>query len=137
MGNVQNNAQKNVTNKMAASKGTDEFIKKVTEKDPLAVYKLFCSDGNLMGTVSQIERYGTQILEYFEYFAKLPGIKVIKKTYNISKVTQDVYINTAFIEWMWDGLDNPIVTRMTFVFRKNCIYQLHSSVLPESNEYVF
>ena len=114
---------------------TDNWIKEVTVKhDPSAISKLFCSDGNLIGTVSQVKRKGVDIEKYFDYFAKLPGIKVFEKEYNISQVTKDVFINTAFITWYWDTLDKPITARMTFVFRNSCIFQLHSSQLPELNE---
>jgi len=87
-----------------------------------------------MGTVSQVKRTGLDIKGYFDYFAKLPGIKVFEKKYNISQVTKDVFINTAFITWYWNDLDKPITARMTFVFRNNCIFQLHSSQLPDVNE---
>ena len=114
---------------------TDLWIQEVTEKNrPEAIGKLFCTDGNLIGTVSQIKRNGEDIKRYFDYFAKLPGIKVISKEYNISKVTNNVYINTAFITWSWDGLEKPIVARMSFVYRNKCIFQLHSSALPELNK---
>jgi hypothetical protein len=117
------------------AKLTDNWINEVTvNHDPDAIYKLFCSDGNLMGTVSQVKRTGLDIKGYFNYFAKLPGIKVFEKKYNISQVTKDVFINTAFITWYWNNLDKPITARMTFVFRNNCIFQLHSSKLPDVNE---
>ena len=123
------NTQNDITNL------TDAWIKEVTvNHDPRAISKLFCSDGNLIGTVSQVKRKGADIEKYFDYFAKLPGIKVFEKEYNISQVTKDVFINTAFITWYWDTLDKPITARMTFVFRNNCIFQLHSSQLPELNE---
>ena len=44
----------------------------------------------------------------------------------------NVYINTAFVTWKWDGLDEPIIARMSFILRNNCIYQLHSSALVRS-----
>ena len=114
---------------------TIKWIIEVTEKhNPEAISKLFCSDGNLVGTVSQIKRENRDIKSYFKYFANLPGIKVINKEYNISQVTDNVFINTAFITWSWDDLDEPVVARMTFVFRDNCIYQLHSSALPDLNK---
>ena len=106
----------------------------IVKHDPDAIYNMFCKDGNLMGTVSQVKRKGLDIKKYFDYFAKLQGINVVDRKYNISKVTDDVYVNTAFITWTWDKLDNPITARMTFVFRDNCIFQLHSSVLPELNQ---
>jgi hypothetical protein len=117
------------------AKLTDLWIKEVTiSKDPVAIAKLFCSDGNLVGTVSQVKRTGKDIKGYFDYFAKLPGLRALDKKYNISKVTNNVSLNTAFITWTWNGLENPIVARMTFLYRNKCIFQLHSSALPELNK---
>jgi hypothetical protein len=126
------------TNRMSGetiSNLTDKWIKAVTvNKDPTEIYDLFCSDGNLVGTVSQKKRIGEDIKKYFNYFAKLPGLQVVEKEYNISRVTSNVYLNTAFITWKWDGLDEPITARMTFLYRDTCIFQLHSSALPDLNE---
>ena len=123
------------TNEQDISDATDNWINAVTiDHDPKKIANFFCNDGNLIGTVSQSKRKGNDIKLYFDYFAKKPGIKVVAKKYNISKVTSDVFINTAFITWNWDGLKRPIMARMTFVFRNCCIFQLHSSVLPELNE---
>ena len=117
------------------AKLTDQWIHEVTvNNDPDRLFKLFCKDGNLVGTVSKEKREKIDIKKYFDYFAKLPNIEVISSNYNISKVTDNVYINTAFVTWKWDGLDEPIVARMTFVYRNNCIFQLHSSALPDLNE---
>ena len=114
---------------------TDNWINEVTvNHDPVAISKLFCPDGNLVGTVSQVKRTGKDIEAYFDYFAKLPGIQVLKRKYNISKVTNNVFINTAFITWSWDGLPEPVTARMTFIFRDDCIFQLHSSKLPSLND---
>ena len=114
---------------------TNLWIREVTERNnPEAISKLFCSDGNLVGTVSQIKRNGEDIKKYFDYFAKLPEIRVVAKEYNISKITDNVYLNTAFIKWKWKGLEVPITARMTFIFRNKCIFQLHSSALPELNK---
>jgi hypothetical protein len=114
---------------------TDLWIKNVTEKnDPETIADMFCSDGNLVGTVSQKKRQGDDIKKYFDYFAKLPEIKVVDKKYNINEVEPTVYVNTAFITWRWKGLEKPIVARMTFIFRNKCIFQLHSSALPEMNK---
>jgi len=113
---------------------TDQFIHSVTvSHDPQEVADLFCKDGSLVGTVSQIMREGSEIKLYFDYFAKLPDIQVIDKVYDIVQVTPDVFINTAFITWTWTGLEKPVIARMTFVVRNNCIFQLHSSKLPDVN----
>jgi hypothetical protein len=117
---------------------TDNWIHAITvNHNPDEIANLFCKDGNLVGTASQIKRKGEDIKLYFDYFAKLPGIKVISKKYNISKVTSNVFINTAFITWKWDSIDEPITARMTFVFRDNCIFQLHSSALPTLNKSLY
>jgi uncharacterized protein (TIGR02246 family) len=116
---------------------TDNWIEAVTiENDPEKVANLFCKDGSLVGTVSRELRNKESIKRYFDFFAKLPGIQVVSKNYNISKITSNVYINTTFITWKWDGLDQPIVARMSFIFRDNCIFQLHSSSLPDLNKYL-
>lgn len=113
---------------------TDEWIKQVTvNHDAEAVYKLFCSDARLLGTVSQTKRKGIEIKKYFEYFVNLPNIKVISKSYNIEKIANGIYMNNAFITWKWDTINEPIVARMTFIYKNNCIILLHSSVLPEYN----
>jgi hypothetical protein len=117
---------------------TDEWINQVTIKNsPEGVSNMFCPDGKLIGTVSRVERKGLDIKKYFDLFAKKPGITVLDKKYNISRVAPGVFINTAFITWFWSGLNEPIVARMTFVFREKCLFQLHSSVLPEVNDELF
>jgi len=114
---------------------TDRWINAITvNHNSIETSDMFCSDGTLVGTVSRELRNYNDIKLYFDYFANLPGIKVISRQYNISKITSNVYLNTAFITWEWDGLKEPIVARMSFIFKNNCIYQLHSSILPELNE---
>ena len=113
---------------------TDKWIYEVTvNHSPENIQTLFCKDGSLVGTVSKVIRTGYDIKFYFNYFAKLPGIKVLNKKYNIMKITNNVFVNTAFITWSWNGLEQPITARMTFIFRDKCIFQLHSSALPEIN----
>ena len=117
---------------------TDEWINQVTVKNsPEGVTNMFCPDGNLIGTVSQVKRTGVDIKKYFDIFATKPGITVLDKKYNISRVAPGVFINTSFITWFWSGLNEPTVARMTFVFREKCLFQLHSSVLPEVNDELF
>ena len=114
---------------------TDKWIYEVTvNHSPENIQTLFCKDGSLVGTVSKVIRTGYDIKFYFNYFAKIPGIKVLNKKYEIMKTTNNVFLNTAFITWSWDGLEQPITARMTFIFRDKCIFQLHSSVLPEINK---
>ena len=117
---------------------TDEWINRVSvEQNPQRIADMFCSDGNLVGTVSRVKRKGVYIKKYFNYFAKLDDIKVVNTKYHISKVTNNVFLNTAFITWTWSGLESPITARMTFLFRDHCIFQLHSSALPDINKKLF
>lgn len=117
---------------------TDHWVNVLNTNDPNNPQKLaalFCSDGSLVGTVSQTMRTGIDIERYFDYFALLKGIKVIDKKYNIQHVADDVYLNTAFMRVTWDDLDGLVVsTRMSFLFRGDCIFQLHSSQLPDVND---
>lgn len=95
---------------------------------------MFCRDGVLIGTVSQVRRTGEDIQKYFEYFARKPGLSVLDKKYSISRVDDNVTVNDAFITWTWNGLEDPLVARMTFVFKGKCIFELHSSALPGLND---
>ena len=114
---------------------TDEWIKNVTIiNNPNKVANMFCSDAKLIATVSKIIRREFDIEQYFNFFANLPNIEVLEKNYNIQKITEDVYINTAFLKWYWEGLVKPLNVRMTFIFRNKCIVQLHASELPEFNK---
>ena len=110
---------------------TDEWCYRVTEeKNAARVAGLFCADGSLIGTVSTTLRGGNQIYEYFRYFAELPGLVVLNSNYHITHVSGNVWLNTAFITWWWQGLEDPLVARMTFLYRGVCLFQLHSSALP-------
>jgi hypothetical protein len=125
----------NKTTPESVAKLIDTWINYVSiQHNPTKIANLFCNDGSLVGTISQIKRTGKDIKLYFDYFANLPGIRVIEKKYQITKITDDVYINTAFITWYWDALEEPVVARMTFIIKNNCIFQLHSSVLPDVNK---
>lgn len=113
---------------------TDEWINQVTVKhDPKAIANMFCSNGSLVGTVSQNIRTGAAIEDYFDYFAKLPDITVTNKDYTISRLSNNIMLNTAFITWTWDK-QKPLTARMSFLFKNNCIFQLHSSALPEKSK---
>jgi hypothetical protein len=113
---------------------TDNWIKTVTvDKDPDKIHDLFTSDGILLGTVSKITRRNIDIKKYFDYFAKLPELKVVDKKYDIVKVTDNVFMNIAYITWTWKGQE-PITANMVYIFRGDKIFYLNSSTLPEINE---
>lgn len=114
---------------------TNKFLDAVVvHHNPDHAANCFCDDGSLFGTVSQKLRTGCEIVEYFDYFVHIPGIENIRREFNITKVANNVWLNSAFVTWNWTGMVGPpIVARMSFIFKGNCIYQLHSSVLPEAN----
>jgi len=117
---------------------TGEWEAAVLAGAPAAVAAQFCDDGLLLGTVSQTIRSGEGIERYFDYFARLPGIEVLERRNHVVSVTDDVAINNAIVDWQWDGAD-PVTARMTFVYRREpkddqwCLFELHSSALPEAN----
>ena len=127
---------------------TTAWVRAVTKKNnPRLVADQFCSDGILWGTVSQTIRGGNEvggyIEKYFDYFAKLPGLTVKKAEDNVAQVTGDVFVNNANVKWNSDAFDAPVNARMTFIYRRDkshangwCIRELHSSMLPELNEYL-
>ena len=117
---------------------TDLWINLVTQDhDAEKVFKLFCPDGILLGTVSKVIREKEDIKKYFDFFVNLENIQVLDKIYYISNVTEDVIINNSFITWKWENLKEHKTTRITFIFKKVketwLIYQIHSSILPEFN----
>ena len=93
----------------------DNWINAVEVHDVGAVSKYFCTDAMLVGTVSRQIRTGPAIRRYFDYFANLPGVKVVSREYQIQSINGSVCIVNAMIKWMWDGLSDPVVVRMTFV----------------------
>ena len=121
----------------AAVKTVDKFLNAVQSNNPAEVSKLFCKDAVLIGTVSQIERKGDDIHRYFEYFTNLPNIRVLSKKHSVTTIDPDVQVNNAFVTWSWDGLEKPMVARMTFVVKNKCIFELHSSELPKENEKLY
>lgn len=111
---------------------TTEFLRLVAvSKDGAKVNDMFCEDGTLIGPDSSIKHKGTEIQTYFTNFSNIPNLRVLKKNYKITHVQGDVFLNTAFVLWMWDGLETPLLARMSFVFKRKNIFHLNSSVLPE------
>lgn len=128
---------------------TNEWQSAVTEHNcPETVARIFSDDAVLLGTVSRTIRTqeGDGVLnikEYFDYFAKLPGIQVVRREDNVVSVSDDVFVNNAMVYWAWEGEgtptpEEPLCARMTFVYRQNPelqdveLFQLHSSALPAS-----
>lgn len=120
---------------------TDEWCDAVTTGTPADTANLFCEKSILIGTVSQTIRDTEESIQaYFDYFMGLPGLQILERNYNITRINSTTYVNNAFITWVYDGVE-PFVARMTFVYeytsRKWCLFLLHSSVLPDRVDELF
>jgi len=95
----------------------------------------FSKNALLWGTFSDklSVKNSDEFNEYFNKFSKFPNLEVINKEYNISKITDDVYVNNAYIQWKW-LYRSSTTFRMTFIYKLEDldykIHQLHSSILP-------
>lgn len=110
---------------------TDQWLDNIVKhKDSNKVYNSFCSNSSFIGNVTSIKKNGEDIKNYFDYFVKLPGLRIISKKYNIVKISQEVYTNTIYATLEWDDLEEPLNTKIILTFNNKCIYQLHSNSFP-------
>ena len=112
----------------------DTWVEKIRTNDPKQVASLYHDDGLLLGTFSDIERKGHDlILDYFE--------NLLKAQVDVEIVTQhkhesdSIVSNSGFYNFIVDG--KTVNARFSFVFIKTDndwkILSHHSSVLPESH----
>jgi hypothetical protein len=68
-------------------------------------------------------------LYFLDYFIRIPKTKILKREYNISKVSDSVYINTVFTSWeIKNNLYNEVLNlKIIFIFKNNLIFELHFS----------
>jgi uncharacterized protein (TIGR02246 family) len=111
----------------------ETWVNKIRTGDPKQVVDLYHDDGLLLGTFSDKERIGQDlILEYF--------INLLKSNVNVEIVTQHKHeseflvTNSGLYNFIVDG--KIINARFSFVFIKTentwKILSHHSSVLPET-----
>ena len=111
----------------------ETWVNKIRTGDPKQVVDLYHDDGLLLGTFSNKERIGQDlILEYF--------INLLKSNVNVEIVTQHKHeseflvTNSGLYNFIVDG--KIINARFSFVFIKTentwKILSHHSSVLPET-----
>ena len=112
----------------------ETWVDKIRTNDPKQVVALYHDDGLLLGTFSDIERKGSNlILEYFE--------NLLKSDVDVEIVTQhkhetdSIIVNSGLYNFIVD--DKTVNARFSFVFIKTGnewkILSHHSSVLPESH----
>ena len=112
----------------------ETWVEKIRTNDPKQVVALYHDDGLLLGTFSDIERKGHDlILAYFE--------NLLKSEVDVEVVTQHKHetdsfiVNSGFYNFIVDG--KTVNARFSFVFINTGdewkILSHHSSVLPESH----
>ena len=112
----------------------ETWVEKIRTNDPKQVVSLYHDDGLLLGTFSDIERKGHDlILAYFE--------NLLKSNVDVEVVTQhkhetdSIIANSGLYNFIVDG--KTVNARFSFVFIKTGddwkILSHHSSVLPESH----
>jgi uncharacterized protein (TIGR02246 family) len=110
------------------------WVEKIRTNDPKQVVSLYHDDGLLLGTFSDIERKGHNlILEYFENLLKSNvDVEIVTEH---KHETESLVTNSGLYNFIVDG--KTVNARFSFVFIKIDdnwkILSHHSSVLPESH----
>ena len=111
-----------------------KWINAIKTGDPKEVTNLYHDDGILLGTFSNKERIGHElILEYFENLLKSPvEVEIVSEH---TSVSESVAANSGLYNFVTNG--KTINARFSFVYQKNNdewkITSHHSSVIPESD----
>ena len=112
----------------------ETWVEKIRTNDPKQVVSLYHTDGLLLGTFSDIERKGYDlILEYFENLLKAKvDVEIVTQH---KHETESLIANSGLYNFIVDG--KTVNARFSFVFIKADgdwkILSHHSSVLPESH----
>jgi hypothetical protein len=115
----------------------DELLQKwvtaIKNGDPKQVTDLYHVDGILLGTFSNKERVGHElILEYFENLLKSPvEVEIVSEHFSSR---DGFYVNSGLYNFVTGG--KIINARFSFVYRNDAgvvkIVSHHSSVMPET-----
>ena len=117
-----------------ASELLEKWTNAVKSGDPKQVTDLYLDDAILLGTFSNEERVGHElILEYFENLLKSPvEVEIVSEHPNVYK---SVVVNSGLYNFVTNG--KTINARFSFVYNKDNdewkIVSHHSSVMPESD----
>ena len=112
----------------------ETWVEKIRTNDPKQVVSLYPTDGLLLGTFSDIERKGHDlILEYFENLLKAKvDVEIVTQH---KHETESLVANSGLYNFIVDG--KTVNARFSFVFIKiNDDWKIlshHSSILPESH----
>ena len=100
---------------------SNDFLRLVSvEKDFGKVQKMFCENGTIFGP----KFFDTLNLKSF-FHNELTNLCIIAKKFSVVHVQGDVFLNQAKVSWMWDGLQVPVETNMSFLFKGKKIFHLH------------
>ena len=123
-----------------ASELLQKWVSTVKGGDPKQVVNLYRDDGILLGTFSNKERVGHElILGYFENLLKSPvDVEVVSENpYVWARHTGAIAVNSGHYNFMTNG--KTINARFSFVYHKERlptdewkIVSHHSSVMPET-----
>ena len=111
------------------------WVEKIKTNEPNQVAELYHDDGLLLGTFSDIERLGHElILEYFENLLKSEvDVEIVSEH---TKEFDSVIVSSGFYNFIVNETD-VYRSRFSFVFVKTDsdwkILSHHSSVIPESH----
>ena len=115
------------------SKLLQKWVAAIKSGDPKQVTSLYHSDGILLGTFSNKERVGHEvILEYFENLLKSPvDVEIVSEHPHVLELAA---VNSGLYNFITNG--KTINARFSFVYHKDNaewkIVSHHSSVMPES-----
>ena len=118
-----------------ASELLQEWVAAIKSGDPKRVTELYHMDAILLGTFSNKERVGHElILEYFENLLKSPvEVQIVSEHPFVESL--DCVINSGHYNFVTNG--KTINARFSFVYHKDNadwkIVSHHSSVMPESD----
>ena len=112
-----------------------KWINTIKDGNPKEVVNLYHDDGILLGTFSNKERIGHElILEYFENLLKSPvEVEIVSEH---ASVSESVAVNSGLYNFVTEG--KTINARFSFVYQKEHdtgewkIVSHHSSVMPET-----
>ncbi|CAN0262222.1 unnamed protein product [Scytosiphon promiscuus] len=119
-----------------------ETVTSGTYDAPKKTAELYAHDGTLWGTVSEeVRDTPEQIYAYFDYFARLPELRVVEYTPVAVRVYGDFAVQAGTYTFAWQAEDGSTVekrARFSFTFRRDnpgspqpwTIVEHHSSSMP-------
>ena len=115
-----------------ASELLQKWVGAIKSGDPKQVVSLYRDDGILLGTFSNKERVGHElVLEYFENLLKSPvEVEIVSEH---PHVYVDSAVNSGHYNFVTNG--KTINARFSFVYHKDGEWKIishHSSVMPET-----